>query len=216
MIMNFENIYNKIELSEIFFSLQGESTYSGLPCIFIRFAKCNLNCKYCDTKYAFKTSFLLSIKEIISKIKSLSNTKLVEITGGEPLLQSTIYSLFEELDKNNYTILLETNGSKSLQSIPDYVIKIVDVKCPGSGEGDSFIMKNLQFLHKNDELKFVLTDLEDYRFAKNFIFTNNLNCKILLSTITPGLSPKVISEKILEDQLDVRLQLQLHKYIGID
>ena len=204
-----------IKLSEIFYSLQGESSYSGLPCIFIRLAECNLNCSYCDTKYAFTTSFSLSIPDIITEIKKLTPLKLVEITGGEPLLQDDVYPLFAELYKNNYTILLETNGSINLKSVPDYVIKIVDVKCPGSHEGDSFDFENLKYLTKNDELKFVLSSLDDYDFAKNFLEKNNINCSIIFSTITPGLSPKIIAEKILEDNLQVRLQLQLHKYLNI-
>ena len=207
---------SKINLSEIFFSLQGESTYSGLPCLFIRLSECNLDCKYCDTKYAFETSFTLSITEIINNIKSLTDIKLVEITGGEPLLQDKVYKLFEELHKNGFKILLETNGSIILDKVPEYVIKIVDVKCPASGESESFLLDNLQYLSKKDELKFVLSNLDDYQFAKRFIKANKIQSEILFSTITPGISPQEISKKIIEDSLNVRLQLQLHKYIGIE
>lgn len=207
-----------INLSEIFFSLQGESTFSGLPCIFIRLSKCNLDCKYCDTKYAFKTSFQVTSGEILKKIKQLTKQKLVEITGGEPLLQHEVYDLIRKLHSENYRILLETNGSILLDKVPKYVIKIVDIKCPGSGEGDSFLWENLNFINsQKDEIKFVLSDLTDYDFAKDIVKTrlNDFN-NIIFSTITPGLSPHLIAEKILADDLGVRLQLQLHKYISIE
>jgi len=155
-----------MDLIEIFFSIQGESTFAGLPCIFIRLAKCNLRCTYCDSTYTFETKFQLEISQIIKKLKEYSPIKLVEITGGEPLLQDKVYELFDELNRENYQILLETNGSISLDKVPKYVHKIVDIKTPGSGYPNSFDKNNFTFLDKDkDEIKFVITSREDYKFS---------------------------------------------------
>ena len=203
-----------INLAEIFFSIQGESSFAGLPCIFIRFAGCNLRCNYCDTKFAYETEFTMEISGIMKIIREYSPVKLVEITGGEPLLQSEIYDLISALSKENYLILLETNGSLYLGKIPPEVIKIVDVKCPGSGEGDSFLLENLRFLNFDDELKFVIADYKDYEWAKDFIEKNKLKMKnILFSAVFEKLPPQKLGEWILQDKLPVRLQLQLQKYI---
>jgi len=204
-----------LNLSEIFFSIQGESTFAGLPCIFIRFAGCNLRCKYCDTKFSYDTEFSLESEEILQKIKTYYPVKLVEITGGEPLLQNEIYDLIESLHKNNFKILLETNGSISMKHVQQYVIKIVDVKCPGSGYEDSFLKENLKYIDsKKDEIKFVLSDRNDFDWAKDFIRKFNLeNYKIIYSAVFEKLFPEILAEWILEDKLKIRMQLQMHKYI---
>ncbi|MCK5051658.1 MAG: radical SAM protein [Candidatus Cloacimonetes bacterium] len=204
-----------LEISEIFCSIQGESTYAGLPCIFIRLAGCNLRCDYCDTTYSYESDISLSINDIITKIKEYDTIKLVEITGGEPLLQPEVYQLFESLHKDRYTILLETNGSISLKDIPKYIIKIVDVKCPGSGEENSFLLENLEFINQeNDEIKFVLSNNFDYNWAKDFIMKYQLNeYEILFSPVSGKLNFQDLAKWITEDKLPVRMQLQLHKII---
>ncbi|MDO9577728.1 MAG: radical SAM protein [Candidatus Cloacimonadales bacterium] len=204
-----------LKLSEIFFSIQGESSYAGLPCIFIRLSGCNLRCNYCDTKYSYETSFEKSVKEIILETHKYKPIKLVEITGGEPLLQDEVYLLFEKLNLEGYKILLETNGSISLKKVPEYVIKIVDVKTPGSGFENSFLLENLQFIDsEKDELKFVISDRNDYEWSKDFLQKYKLeNYKILFSTVLEKLDPQILAEWILKDKLSVRMQLQIHKFI---
>jgi 7-carboxy-7-deazaguanine synthase len=204
-----------IDICEIFLSIQGESTYQGLPCIFIRFSGCNLRCSYCDTTYSFQSGKLFTVDEIIQYLKKeYGSIKLVEITGGEPLLQREIISLIERLQSERYKVLIETNGSLNLQDIPDYVVKVVDVKCPGSGEVDSFRIDNLSYLNDKDELKFVLADHKDYLFAKEFITKHQIKTPIIhFSPVIVSLSPATLAEWILKDRLNVRLHLQLHKYI---
>ncbi len=204
-----------LNISEIFCSIQGESTYAGLPCIFIRLAGCNLRCDYCDTTYSYESDISLSIDDIFTKIKEFDPIKLVEITGGEPLLQPEVYQLFELLHKDGYTILLETNGSISLKEIPEYIIKIVDVKCPGSGEENSFLLENLEFINQvSDEIKFVLSNNFDYNWAKDFIMKYQLNeYEILFSPVADKLNSQDLAKWITEDRLSVRMQLQLHKII---
>ena len=204
-----------LNLSEIFFSIQGESYFAGLPCIFIRLAGCNLRCKYCDTKFSYDTNFSLETQEILNKIQKYSPVKLVEITGGEPLLQNEIYDLIESLHKKDFKILLETNGSISMKQVPKHVTKIVDVKCPGSGFEDSFLEENLKYIDsKKDEIKFVLLDRNDFNWAKDFIKKFNLeNHKIIFSAVFEKLSSKILAHWILEEKLEVRMQLQMQKYI---
>ena len=204
-----------ISLVEIFASIQGESTFSGFPCIFIRFSGCNLRCKYCDTTYSYKPSFTLNPSEIIQFIKRFGNIQYVEITGGEPMLQEEIYQLFELLNKESYDILLETNGTKLLTKVPDYVHKIVDVKCPGSGFGNSFDMNNLSCMKiKRDEFKFVLSSRYDYDWANNFILENGLQKHtILFSSVLSDLKPATLANWMVKDELPFRMQLQLHKVI---
>jgi len=204
-----------LNISEIFCSIQGESSYSGLPCIFIRLAGCNLRCDYCDTTYSHESDNNLSQSEILKKIKTFEPVKLVEITGGEPLLQPEVYGLFEILNQNDYTILLETNGSILLDIIPDNITKIVDFKCPGSGEEKSFLLENLEYINKEkDEIKFVLTDNYDYNWAKDLILKYNIqNYKILFSPVSDKLVPQDLAKWIIEDKLNVRMQIQLHKII---
>jgi 7-carboxy-7-deazaguanine synthase len=174
-----------INISEIFYSLQGESSYMGFPCIFIRFAGCNLRCSYCDSTFSYETKDRLTVEQILQQIRKFKPVKLIEITGGEPLLQNEVYNLIKELNSENYNILLETNGSIDLQNVPKFVIKIVDIKCPTSGYGNSFLKKNLQFINETDELKFVISDNRDYIWAKKFIETNNLKNMKSYSPLLP-------------------------------
>ncbi len=203
-----------LKLVEIFCSIQGESTYAGLPCIFIRLAGCNLRCNYCDTEYSFESTFELDISSIMEEIKKYAPINLVEITGGEPLIQNQVYELIKCLENENYKILLETNGSINLKNVPDSVIKIVDVKCPGSGN-ISFDIKNINHIDlSKDELKFVLSGKKDYEFTKNFIIKNKIFGEhVILSCVFDRLDPKTLAEWIIQDRLDVRMQLQMHKYI---
>ncbi len=205
-----------IDLSEIFYSIQGESSYSGLPCIFIRLSACNLNCIYCDTQN--DRVFSLKAEQILNEIKQYLPVNLVEITGGEPLLQEEVYYLFHLLHQNKYQILLETNGSVLLSKVPDYVVKIVDVKCPGSNEGNSFLIENLKYLLPKDEVKFVLSNHTDFEFAVKFIRNNSINSdKIIFSPVSGKLELKDLAELVLAERLPVKLQMQLHKVIwGID
>lgn len=204
-----------LNLSEIFCSIQGESSYAGLPCIFVRLAGCNLRCTYCDSQYSYYASFNMEIPEIIREISKFKPVDLVEITGGEPLLQKGTFQLLQALAEQNYTVLLETNGSINLREVHPAVIKIVDIKCPGSGYPESFLEDNLQFIHpEKDEIKFVLTDRNDYGWAKQQIEKLKLaNYKIIFSPAFSLLDPQVLADWIMRDRLKVRMQLQLHKYI---
>ncbi len=204
-----------LKISEIFYSIQGESTFAGLPCIFIRLAGCNLRCNYCDTKYSYETNFEKTSEGIIEEIKKYTPIKLVEITGGEPLLQDEVYEICDGLNEEGYKILLETNGSISLKKIPPFVIKIVDVKTPGSGFEDCFFLENLELINKEkDELKFVISDRNDYEWSKEFITKHKFeNYQILFSAVLENLNPRLLAEWIIEDRISVRMQLQLHKFI---
>ena len=202
-----------IKINEIFYSIQGESSMSGMPCIFIRLTYCNLRCSYCDTEYSFHEGKDMSIDDILKKIKQY-NCKLVEVTGGEPLLQKESIDLMTILLNDNYKVMLETGGSLPIKNVPKDVIKIVDFKCPSSNmhkKNDWNILKDLQ---KHDEIKFVIGNYEDYEWTKNKINSYNLNEKrILLSPVHDVLKSKDLSEWILKDGINARLQLQLHKYI---
>ncbi|MFL2988717.1 MAG: radical SAM protein [Candidatus Neomarinimicrobiota bacterium] len=202
-----------IKINEIFYSIQGESSMSGMPCIFIRLTYCNLRCSYCDTEYSFHEGKDMSIDDILKKIKNY-NCKLVEVTGGEPLLQKESIDLMTILLNDNYKVMLETGGSLPIKNVPKDVIKIVDFKCPSSNmhkKNDWNILKDLQ---KHDEIKFVIGNYEDYEWTKNKINSYNLNTKrILLSPVHDVLKSKDLSEWILKDGINARLQLQLHKYI---
>jgi 7-carboxy-7-deazaguanine synthase len=203
-----------MNISEIFYSIQGETTYAGLPCVFIRTSGCNLRCNYCDTKYAYEDGFDMPIDEIIAFIRSYE-CRLVEITGGEPLLQNDeVNNLIGILLDNGYDVLLETNGSLSLENVDRRVIKIMDLKCPDSGMSENIYWKNLEYLCDHDQVKFVLSSRRDYEWAKDSIKKINSNkIEILFSTAFHSLEPSKIVEWILEDRLKVRFQLQIHKYI---
>lgn len=203
-----------MKICEIFFSIQGESTFARLPCIFIRLTGCNLRCQYCDTIYSYVEGVEFTIDAIMDQIREY-NCRLVEITGGEPLLQEGIIELMQRLDRAHYTVLLETNGSLSARNLPSAVRIIMDVKLPGSGHQDSFDPENLKYLKKNwDELKFVVTDRIDFDFALGFIKTHSLHAHtILFSPVSGKLSPADLAQWILELDFPARLNLQLHKCI---
>jgi 7-carboxy-7-deazaguanine synthase len=203
-----------LKINEIFKSVQGESSFSGLPCIFIRLTGCNLRCGYCDTEYAFYEGKNMSIDEVLNIITPYK-IKLVEITGGEPLLQEEVYPLMDRLLENNYQVLIETGGSLSIAKVPEPVIKIVDIKCPGSGEDSKNNLDNVKYLKTSDEIKFVLLDRNDYEWSRNFLHehSNNLKAKIILSPVYEKLHLKDLAEWVLEDNLPVRIQTQLHKVI---
>ncbi len=203
-----------MKVCEIFASIQGESTYAGLPCVFVRMTGCNLRCFYCDTTYAYEEGIEMSEDEIIERVKSYG-INLVEITGGEPLLQRDVLSLMERLLDNGFAVLLETNGSESIQDVDKRVVIIMDIKTPKSGMFDKMDLTNLKHLKPRDEVKFVAADREDYEWVKKFIRDYALpdKCKILLSPAYGTLLPEDLSKWIIEDRLPVRLNLQLHKYI---
>ena len=218
-----------MQIIEIYRSIQGESSFAGRPCIFVRLAACNLRCNWCDSEYTFSGGRKMAPAEVEAELARLAPLGLVEITGGEPMLQEReLVPLMQRLLERGYTLLLETSGERPLENVPREVHKIVDVKCPGSGEGGSFRMSNLQALTARDEVKFVLTDRADYEFACDFTRRYGLE-KIVSSVIfspafqkAPGperdvsnctLDPRLLAEWILEDKLEVRLGLQIHKFI---
>lgn len=205
----------QLDICEIFYSLQGESTFAGLPCIFIRVSGCNLNCSWCDTVYAKHESKSMSFDQILKKIAAY-NCSLVEITGGEPLLQDSTPLLINMLLKKSYQVLVETNGSKTIENINPDCIRIVDIKCPSSNESSSFLMKNLDLLTDQDEIKFVVSSKTDYEFAKEFI-QNRLSAisldKIHISPVFGAIAPETIAKWILKDNMGARLSLQQHKII---
>jgi len=204
----------KLKINEIFYSIQGESSYTGLPCIFIRLTYCNLRCSYCDTEYAFYDGSDMEIEEILLKIEKYP-TKLIMVTGGEPLIQENCINLMDELLKKNYSVMLETSGSLELNKVPKKVVKIVDFKCPSSNMRDKNDWTIIKDIDKNDEIKFVIGNKEDYNWSKKMIEKYQLNriCPILFSPIYDIMNIKELSEWILEDGINVRLQSQLHKHI---
>lgn len=203
-----------MKLSEIFKSIQGESSYGGRPCTFIRLAECNLRCSYCDTGYAYETSFELTVEEILAKVAALG-CPLVEITGGEPLLQEDVYPLMVKLLERGYQVLLETNGTVSLAKVDPRVIVIMDIKCPGSGESEKIRWDNIERLGEKDEVKFVLSHRHDYDWARGVMEKYGLDkrCLLFFSPAFGLLAARELAEWILSDGLNVRLQLQWHKVI---
>ncbi len=209
-----------LNVSDIFYSIQGESSFAGYPCKFIRLAGCNLKCSYCDTKEGLdiERSKRLSIQEILAVLRDTGNIniKLIEITGGEPMIQDSVYGLFDELGKLGYRTLLETNGTIDLRKVDKEIIKIVDVKCPSSGFGENFNFENLKYINKYDEIKFVIGNYDDYVFAKDFIKLNKLKAvKLIFSAVANSLSLSELAGWILSDGLNVRLGLQIHKIVGL-
>jgi 7-carboxy-7-deazaguanine synthase len=217
-------------LIELYKSVQGESSFAGLPCIFVRLAGCNLRCAWCDSEYTFTGGKLYTADEIVAQIEALAPCRLIEFTGGEPMLQSReLLPLMERLLAQNYTLMIETSGERPLADVPKAVHKIVDVKCPGSGSAaNSFRMENLEALTRNDEVKFVISHREDYDFARDFISVYGLQEKagqILLSpafnkapsllrtTDNATLDPRTLVEWMMADGIDARLSLQIHKFI---
>lgn len=217
----------KMFITEIFKSIQGEGTRAGLPCVFVRLTGCNLRCTWCDTAYAFHGGKKMAVEEVLARVEELTGGKktvpLVELTGGEPLLQEEVYSLAERLLAAGYTVMIETSGEKFVGRLPREVIKIVDVKCPDSGEPDTFEMSNLDAVGENDEIKFVVSSRKDYEFAREFTQEHRLHEKVKQVLFSPvfddpdgkwkGLEPRQLVEWMLEDGLPVRLGLQLHKFV---
>jgi 7-carboxy-7-deazaguanine synthase len=204
-----------LTINEIFHSIQGESTHTGRPCVFVRLTACDLRCSWCDTPYAFTEGQKMSISDVVERVEGYG-CDLVEITGGEPLLQSDVYPLMEQLLTLGKTVMVETGGHRSIKDVPADVIRIVDVKCPGSGESEKNHWENLDLLAPHDEVKFVIQDRADYDFAREVIATRDLAGRaaaVLLSPVHGVLDPKTLSEWMLADRLPARLQLQLHKYI---
>lgn len=202
-----------LKVNEIYFSLQGESTYTGLPCVFVRLTYCNLRCSYCDTEYAFYEGKEMSVEEIVSKVESYK-CKLVEVTGGEPLFQDECKILLKELCDKDFTVLLETGGSLPVKEIDKRVVIIMDLKTPSSGMTKKNLYDNINHLKPADEVKFVIGSREDYEWSKNIIDKYKLTeCKILFSTVFDKLLPRTLVEWIIEDNLNVRFQLQAHKFI---
>lgn len=218
-----------MQITEIYRSIQGESSFAGLPCTFVRLTACNLRCAWCDSEYTFTGGKKMSADEVEQEVVRLAPSGLVEITGGEPMLQEReLVPLMERLLDRGYTLLLETSGERPLEHVPRQVHKIVDVKCPGSGEGGSFRMSNLEALTARDEVKFVLADRADYEFAREFTREHGLESKAREVIFSPvflkeptsardsancQLDPRVLAEWIIEDKLNVRLGLQIHKFI---
>ena len=203
-----------LKINEIYASIQGESSHTGLPCIFIRLTGCNLRCSWCDTAYAFYAGNDLTIEEPLQKVDTFG-LPLVEITGGEPLLQEDVYPLMEALLKKGYRVMLETSGALPIDKVPQRVIKILDIKCPGSGEEKKNHLENLKLLSPHDEVKFVLLDRADYEWSRDLLRKYDLapSTQVLFSPVYDKLNLKDLSQWILKDRLAVRLQTQLHKVI---
>ena len=213
---NPRKIINNLKINEIFFSIQGESSHQGRRCIFIRLTGCNLRCSYCDTKYAYEEGELYSLDQVMNKVRSF-NCKLVEITGGEPLLQKPVFKLIEMLSQENYEILLETSGSLSIKEVPPSVNKIVDFKCPGSGMVDKNDFSIINDLQSADEIKFIITNKADFDWAVDCINKNNLTrWKVFISPVYDMIDLSKLADWILSTPLDIRLHIQLHKIIWGD
>jgi 7-carboxy-7-deazaguanine synthase len=214
-----------MQITEIYKSLQGESTYAGLPCVFVRLTGCNLRCSWCDTEYSFYGGKKMTPEQVFDQVQRLSSQGvLVEITGGEPMLQEReLVPLMQRMLDSSYKVLLETSGERPLENVPSGVVKIVDVKCPDSGAADTFDFANLEALSAADEIKFVIASRRDYEFAREFTAQHSLATRVhqvIFSPSTPdpagkwpGLEARELTEWILADGVPVRLGLQLHKFI---
>jgi 7-carboxy-7-deazaguanine synthase len=204
-----------LTVNEIFHSIQGESTHAGRPCVFVRLTACDLRCSWCDTPYAFTEGRKMSVDEVVERVRGY-NCDVVEITGGEPLLQKEVYPLMERLLGQGRTVMLETGGHLSAENVPDGVIRVIDVKCPGSGEAEKNHWPNLDRLRPTDEVKFVVRDRSDYEYARDIVAKHQLTGRctaVLFSPVHGVLDPKQLAAWVLEDRLAVRVQLQVHKYI---
>jgi 7-carboxy-7-deazaguanine synthase len=219
-----------MQITEIFKSIQGESSYAGLPCVFVRMTACNLRCDWCDSEYTFTGGHKMSLEEVQAEVERLSpNGGLVEVTGGEPMLQEReVIPLMEKLLNSGFNVLLETSGERPLANVPKEIIKIVDVKCPHSGAADTFRMENLDALTLRDEVKFVISDRADYEFAREFTEKHGLGARVSSVIFSPAFSkdasgerdtshclmdPRELAEWILADDVPARLGLQIHKFI---
>jgi len=205
---------NVLKVNEIFYSIQGESTYAGLPCVFVRLTYCNLRCNYCDTEYAFYEGQEMSIEQIVQQVTGY-RCRLVEVTGGEPLIQPAVYPLLKQLADNGFEVLLETGGHMDISQVDPRVKRIVDVKCPSSGEAKKMHWPNLKVLKADDQVKFVIGDRIDFDYAVNVVKDYKLTerCSVLFSPVFGRLKNLTLAEWILESGLPVRMQIQLHKYI---
>ena len=219
-----------MQITEIYKSIQGESTHAGLPCVFVRLTGCNLRCSWCDSEYTFTGGHRMALEEVLEEVQRLNpNGGLVEITGGEPMLQEReVVPLMQRLLDAGHTVLIETSGERPLERVPQGVIKIVDVKCPNSGEPDTFHIENLETLNSQDEIKFVLSDRTDYDFARDFVNRHDLARQVRAVLFSPAFSqdatgsrdashclldPRELAEWIVADNVPARLSLQIHKFI---
>jgi 7-carboxy-7-deazaguanine synthase len=219
-----------MQITEIYKSLQGESTYAGMPCVFVRLTGCNLRCSWCDTEYSFYGGKKMSLEQVFEEVETLSSRPgLVEITGGEPMLQEReLVPLMQRMVEAGYKVLLETSGERLLARVPAGVVKIVDVKCPGSSEGDTFNIENLESLQAHDEVKFVISGRGDYEFARDFTGRHDLAQRVNAVLFSPAfnksasgprdasnclLDPRELAEWMLEDNVPARMGLQIHKLI---
>jgi 7-carboxy-7-deazaguanine synthase len=211
-----EGLLLSLKVNEIFYSIQGESSYAGRPCVFIRLTGCNLRCSYCDTRYAYEEGRDMELPLILNQVSS-HRCPLVEITGGEPLIQSDTPPLIRRLLAKKFTVLLETNGSQDIQRVEDRCIKIVDLKCPSSGMENRNDLENLRRLSPGDELKFVIGDRSDFEFARQILVEYRKffpeRTPVHFSPVFGELEPKRLAQWILDERLDVRLQLPLHKLL---
>ncbi len=203
-----------MRITEIFHSIQGESTYSGLPCVFVRTTGCNLRCIWCDTAYAFYGGQEMRLEEILARVRGY-HCKLVELTGGEPMLQKETPELARRLLQEGFTVLIETGGSLDLSPLDTRVIKIMDLKCPGSGEADRNYWPNLEILQPHDQIKFVIKDRRDYDWAVRVIREHHLEERfpLLFSPVFNAMDYRQLAEWLLADRVNARFQIQLHKYI---
>ncbi len=206
-----------MQITEIFHSIQGESTHTGLPCTFVRLTACNLRCRWCDTEYSFYGGTKMTTDEVMKKVDGFG-CRLVEVTGGEPLLQQEVYPLMDRLLADGYRVMLETSGERLIDRVPSEVIKIVDVKCPDSGEPDTFALENLDHLGPHDELKFVIAGRRDYEFARDFVRGHEVIDRVaavLFSPVHGEPAPADLASWMLADKLEapMRFGSQLHKVI---
>jgi 7-carboxy-7-deazaguanine synthase len=206
---------DSVVVKELYLSIQGESTHAGLPCSFVRLTGCHLRCRWCDSVFAFRGGTRMSVVDVVARVKALGAPR-VELTGGEPLLQPGAYPLMDALLEAGLTVLLETSGAIDVRLVPPAVHKIVDLKCPSSGECERNDYRNLDSMNGNDELKFVIGTREDYEWARRLVRERRLETKsfaLLFSTVFGELHPRTLVEWVLEDGLPVRVQLQMHKYL---
>jgi 7-carboxy-7-deazaguanine synthase len=204
-----------LTINEIFHSIQGESTHAGRPCVFVRLTACDLRCSWCDTPYAFHEGSKMTVEDVLSRVRDYG-CDVVEITGGEPLLQKDVYPLMHRLLEDGRTVMLETGGHLPLDEVPATVIRVIDVKCPGSGESGKVHWATLERLRPTDEVKFVIKDRADYEFARDVVRRYDLaptTAAVLFSPVHGVMNARELAEWILADRLPVRLQLQAHKYI---
>lgn len=209
-----DNKPDTLRINEIFHSIQGESTFAGRPCVFVRLTYCNLRCTFCDTEYAFFEGTEMPVSHILEKVKQY-NCDLVEITGGEPLIQKNVHVLMSELSDQGYEVLLETAGHMDISLVDGRVRRIMDIKCPSSGESGKVLWKNLDHITDRDEVKFVIGDRDDFEWSVNVIKKHNLEhrCTILISPVFGKLENEELARWVLDSGLNIRMQLQMHKYI---